>query len=545
MKAWRDGDGSPADPGGAPADAGDAETLEELRRRGIDSTRRAVPLPARMPTTSPSPDTPIRTATPSRASRRSSGSSGPGRSPWAPRSIAPAGPSSPWPRGTRPVATGSACSCPGSGRSRGGARPGRGGADHPRGPRRRDPDPRRRAAPVRRAGPGPHLRGPGRRGPGAGAPPGRRSAPYPLSRSRIRSGRSRPSAARRSPSRAMTSWASLLATMADALGRRPRLAPGARPPTTPLRCSRPAASWPPGCHRRARPRRRPGRGRRPRGLRRADRADARQRPGPRDPGGAHRPDDPGRRRDAGPPPRRAGPPGTRRTALYRAAAEREIALAEAGPGAGGRRIDAAVACDAALTRYHDRRWSTASRPVRGPPGRPPRPRARTSAGISASRRARVQPGADAPDGALRPAVARRAHPPRPLDHRDPPRPALDRTPPPGLLAHLAAIADVASLERPRGAVARLRAALATSAGGIVSANRDRPPSSSACAVAGATPSPGRCRRARPIPARASRRRPCARSPRRPACRSDPGAHPEHRVRFVQTGRGSTRPCTTS
>jgi predicted short-subunit dehydrogenase-like oxidoreductase (DUF2520 family) len=33
MKAWRDRDGSPADPAGA---AADAETLEELRRRGID-----------------------------------------------------------------------------------------------------------------------------------------------------------------------------------------------------------------------------------------------------------------------------------------------------------------------------------------------------------------------------------------------------------------------------------------------------------------------------------------------------------------------------
>ena len=40
---------------------------------------------------------------------------------------------------------------------------------------------------------------------------------------------------------------------------------------------------------------------------------------------------------------------------------------------------------------------------------------------------------------------------------------------------MAAVAGTASLERPRGAVARLRSALATSAGGIVvSANRERP-----------------------------------------------------------------------
>lgn len=40
---------------------------------------------------------------------------------------------------------------------------------------------------------------------------------------------------------------------------------------------------------------------------------------------------------------------------------------------------------------------------------------------------------------------------------------------------MAAVAGYASLERPRGAVARLRSALATSAGGIVvSANRERP-----------------------------------------------------------------------
>src|SRR5829696_1633567 len=91
--------------------------------------------------------------------------------------------------------------------------------------------------------------------------------------------------------------------------------------------------------------------------------------------------------------------------------------------------------------------------------------------------ARLQPGVEPADGAApRPAVARGAPSPRsPLDHRDAPRSTFDRTPPAGLLAHLAAVAGSASFERPRGAVARLRTALATSAGGIVvSANRERP-----------------------------------------------------------------------
>ena len=191
-------------------------------------------------------------------------------------------------------------------------------------------------------------------------------------------------------------------------------------------------------------------------------------------------------------------------------------------------------------RYATRAAARFPRPSSAEPAPASRPRAGS----------RVQPRPDAPDGAPpRPAVAGRAPPPRPaLHHGDPPHPPSTGRPSAGLLAHLAAVADHASLERPRGAVARLRSALATSAGGIVvSANRDRP-----CPRRRHAPS--RAGRGHLDPAeghagsraRASRRRPSARSARRPACRSGSWSRCRRSsTSSSRTGRGSTRPCTTS
>ena len=82
---------------------------------------------------------------------------------------------------------------------------------------------------------------------------------------------------------------------------------------------------------------------------------------------------------------------------------------------------------------------------------------------------RVPPGPGPDDRApARPAFAVRPPPPRlALDRRDPPGATLVGSTPAGRLADVAAIGLGAPPQRPLGAVARLRSATATSAGGIV------------------------------------------------------------------------------
>ena len=126
--------------------------------------------------------------------------------------------------------------------------------------------------------------------------------------------------------------AAMLADMAEAIGATPvRLAPGSKAAYHAAAVlaaggvRRPARR-----DRRARSGGRPRRGRLAGDLRPAHRGDAGQRPGARDPGGADRPDDPRRRRDARGAPRDAWASTHHGVLdLYVAAARREIDLAEA------------------------------------------------------------------------------------------------------------------------------------------------------------------------------------------------------------------------
>ena len=159
----------------------------------------------------------------------------------------------------------------------------------------------RLAPDVQRPGDDPHQRRARRRGPrpgDGGRDPDRRPSTR-SSHSPTRNGRSRRSTARRSRSRATTSWRRCWPTWPRRSGRRRSgWRPGRRPPITPRRCWPPVASSPCSTRSPSWPGGRPRRGRFAGDLRPADRGDAGQRPGARDPGGADRADDPRRRRDA-------------------------------------------------------------------------------------------------------------------------------------------------------------------------------------------------------------------------------------------------------
>ena len=236
-------------------------------------------------------------------------------------------------------------------------------------------------------------------------------------------------------------------------------------------------------------------------LRPAHRADARQRPGARHPGGPDRPDHPRRRRHARAPTSRrsrAHAPGVARRCTS-PPREREIALAEArgalAPEAADGPARSSLAT-AGLTRYHCGPWSTASPPSTRPVRRPDssaRRRGRGSGGSGLRAAGSFQAASHPPD---RPPPARRQRPrppPRRLA-RDPrgasrPRPRTAGRGPPidDALGALRARRDGPPLQRRHGAVARLRTATATSAGGIVVRyEAGRPSSSSAAAGASAT-----------------------------------------------------------
>ena len=490
MKAWRE----PTRRATRRRPRRDAETEARRSRRPASTSTRPRPATTATATTSTRATTATRTGTPSRASRRSSGSSAP--APSGPPSGSPSSRAG-WP--VQAVASRDAAGASGSASLVDGVRafaeaagpPRRGRADHRRRPGRRHraarrvgsgcTAARRWSTPAARSTPRSSRRRMAAGHPGRRVPParrlrrhraGRRGPPRRHDRDRGR----RPAGRRCSPT-----WP------------RPRRdgrsgwRPARRRPTTRRRSSRPAASsrcstpspswagWPGST--------------RPAPSRSTARSSSRRwaTPGPSGSAAALTgPIDPRRPRDARAPtsPRsRAHAPDA--LPLYRAAAEREIALAErpwrAGTGA-RRRLVRAAACKAGLTRYHCGPWSTASppstRPVRRRASSAPR-RGRASAGWVFASAGSFQPAPTRRDGPA-PTRRRRRSPSLRGGWRairaGPAAPSTDGRPRPAIAMHWARSARRRrrpALQRRHGAVARLRTSTATSAGGIVVRSRGR------------------------------------------------------------------------